>query len=238
MSTIPTINPNLTMANINTKSKTTLNSNGNTYNSIAIKSNRNKGVISPFKADKQLLSTEVSRIGKDETRNNFTSIMQNLPQISKKTIRVKPPAQPVSITHKKTKRKQSIPTARMAQSVGPSVMNTEASTMHQDATTAANLTATNASVVKGAKSNSSYPDYFYQPKDNLFDSKRQSRYDKGQPKAFHLTQPDTNLAKFLFNHQENKKRQADSQSLNNVYQSPAGGAFASNGSIGQRSPRS
>lgn len=72
-------------------------------------------------------------------------------------------------------------------------------------------TTAHASVSKGMMTGQgtagNYPNYFYNPKENLFDSKRQSRYDKGKPKAFHLTQPDTNLAKFLFNHQEVKRKQ-------------------------------
>ena len=68
MSTIPTLNPQLAMANANTKSKTTLGSGGG-LGSLTVKSNRNK--ISPFKADKQMLNSEMSRISKDETRNNF-----------------------------------------------------------------------------------------------------------------------------------------------------------------------
>ncbi len=98
------------MTNMNTRSKTTLNSNpGAGYGAIAIKSNRNKNVTSPFKADKALLATEMSKVSKDDTRNHFSSIMDNLPAIGKKTITIRPPAQPVSITHKKTKRKASIP---------------------------------------------------------------------------------------------------------------------------------
>ena len=59
---------------------------------------------------------------------------------------------------------------------------------------------TNMSVTKGGQSttNSQYPGYFYNPKDNIFDKKRDSRYSKGQAKAFNLTQPDSNLAKFIF----------------------------------------
>ena len=69
VSTIPTLNPQLAMANANTKSKTTLGSGVANLGSLTMKSNRNK--ISPFKADKQLLNSEMSRISKDETRNNF-----------------------------------------------------------------------------------------------------------------------------------------------------------------------
>ncbi len=94
MSTIPTMNPSLTMTNMNTRSKTTLNSNppGGGYGAIAIKSNRNKGVTSPFKADKQLLASEINRVSKDDTRNHFSSVMDNLPAIGKKTITIRPAA--------------------------------------------------------------------------------------------------------------------------------------------------
>ena len=81
VSTIPTLNPQLAVANTNTKSKTTLGSGGANLNTLTMKSNRNK--ISPFKADKQLLNTEMSRISKDETRNNFQSLVGNLPSIKK-----------------------------------------------------------------------------------------------------------------------------------------------------------
>ena len=71
-------------------------------------------------------------------------------------------------------------------------------------TTAAHTT--NVSVTKGGPvsgatgpmSSTAYPNYFYTPKENIFESRKQSRYDKGQPKSFHLTQVDTNLAKFVF----------------------------------------
>ena len=51
MSTIPTLNPALGMNNMNSKSKTTLNSGDRGgYNTLGMKSNR--GHVSPFKADK------------------------------------------------------------------------------------------------------------------------------------------------------------------------------------------
>ena len=80
MSTIPTINPVLGTT-YNSKSKTTLNSGANPgpFNSMAMKSNR--AYVSPFKADKSLLNSEISRIGKDETRQNFSSLVMNLPII-------------------------------------------------------------------------------------------------------------------------------------------------------------
>ena len=84
------------------------------------------------------------------------------------------------------------PPPRLTQSVGPSPTD---GSFADAITTAAN---TSTSVTKGAKT-SPYPNYFFTPKENVFESKRGSRYDKGQlPKAFHLTQPDTNLAKFVF----------------------------------------
>ena len=49
MSTIPTMNPSLTMTNMNTKSKTTIASGGG-MGKLTQKSHR--GQISPFKADK------------------------------------------------------------------------------------------------------------------------------------------------------------------------------------------
>ena len=49
MSTIPTMNTQLALANMNTKSKTTLNSGGGGFGAIAVKSTRG---LSPFKADK------------------------------------------------------------------------------------------------------------------------------------------------------------------------------------------
>lgn len=90
MSTIPTLNPALG-TNVNSKSKTTLNSgagNAPTLNNIGLKSHRG-GVLSPFKADKHLVSHEMKRISKDETRQNFSCLVGNLPQIQKKPIKVK-----------------------------------------------------------------------------------------------------------------------------------------------------
>ena len=42
----------------------------------------------------------------------------------------------------------------------------------------------NMSVTKGG---SSYPQYFYKPKENLFEGKRGSRYDSTKPRTFNLT---------------------------------------------------
>ena len=51
----------------------------------------------------------------------------------------------------------------------------------------------------------------------MFDSKRGSRYGGGergsngssQPRAFHLTQPDANMAKIVFYNKEGKKHGRD-----------------------------
>ena len=208
MSTIPTLNPAIGI-NVNSKSKTTLNSGGGAgFGILGMKSNR--GHVSPFKADKQMLTSEISRMGKEETRQNFSCLVSNLPQIQKKRVR----AQPIAVSvNKKIKRKDSVPTAeklaRSAQSHAPTFIATENnSTMGQDATTAAQTA--NFSINKGS-TKSNFPNYFYAPKENVFESKRGSRYNKGQPKAFHLTQPDNNLAKCIFLNQEGKnKRPSDS----------------------------
>ena len=117
-------------------------------------------------------------------------------------------------TSKKFKRKASIPAEakhpiRLTQSVGPASLNqtvVDGATSAGDALTTAAHT-TNVSVTKGDRasggppgplSTSAYPNYFYTPKENIFESRKASRYDKGQPKSFHLTQVDTNLAKFVF----------------------------------------
>ena len=78
VSTIPTLNPALAMSNTNTKSKTTLNSGGG-FGGLTVKSNRGK--VSPFKADQQLLNAEIDKKNKDETRSLFTTFVENLPQI-------------------------------------------------------------------------------------------------------------------------------------------------------------
>lgn len=41
------------------------------------------------------------------------------------------------------------------------------------------------SVTKG--SGGKYPDYFFKPKENLFEGKRGSRYDISKPRTFNLT---------------------------------------------------
>lgn len=235
MSTIPAINPGMGLASQQTKSKTTLNSgmaSGAGFGKLAHKSHRAN--VSPFKADKHILSMEMQRMGKDDLRNNFSSIVSNLPQINKKAIRIQPTNQ--GHVSKKTKRKASIPnvtaSTRMTQSVGPSILNTDNSIIEQSPV--ANKTGS-VSVSKG-KTNP-YPKYFYAPKDNLFDAKRASRYDKGhQPTSFHLTQPDTNFAKFIFSNQEMKIRQGDSQSMNNAYQDD--GPFNKSHMMPGKSPRS
>ena len=230
----------MTTTNMNTKSKTTLNSGGGMgFGALTVKSNR--GNLSPFKADKQMLNTEMTKMNKDELRGNFTNLVGNLPAIQRKQLKPKVAPPPVSQTHKKIKRKASIPAnkaARLTQSVGPTTINnTEISTM-VDGTNYAPGT-THMSVTKGTQSttNSAYPSYFYTPKDNIFEKKRDSRYSKGQPKAFNLTQPDSNLAKFIFANQERSKRGGESQSMVNAY-SPPPNALNSNGSIMNKSPRS
>lgn len=161
---------------------------------------------------------------KDETRNTFSTFLDNLPQINNSskgggnttTANNKggspAPGGSAQVVSKKVKRKASIPAPtsapRMAQSVGASVLNTDGS--QDDIVTAAKTN--NASVTKGTtgrtnKSSSQYPSYFFTPKENVFESKRASKLDKsnGKPQAFHLTQPDTNLAKFVFLNKESKK---------------------------------
>ena len=85
---------------------------------------------------------------KDETRNTFGSFVDGLPSIKKPKVKgSSPPPPPVPQIYKKVKRKASIPTSmpRMAQSMGPSVLNTEGS--QEDLMTAAKTNS--ASVTKG-----------------------------------------------------------------------------------------
>ena len=98
-------------------------------------------------------------------------------------------------------------------------------------------TATLPSNLTVTKEGSQYPGYFYKPKENLFEGKRGSRYDSTKPRTFNLTQPDTTLARFVFQNQERNKRDRDTQSMN-AYNSPAGVGLASNASLQQRSPKS
>ena len=119
----------------------------NGLNAMTQKSNRSK--MSPIKADKQFIAFEQNRMAKDETRNTFSSIVGNLPSINRRTAVSKGP--PVSTTHKRIKRKASIPIVaktaqpRTTQSVGPSGLHTtEASTVLDGNTTGlpSNLTVT------------------------------------------------------------------------------------------------
>ena len=93
-----------------------------------------------------------------------------------------PVAQPVSMLAKKTKRKASVPEAPRlkAQSV---TNNLTHDTSMGDLSTMAPQTTNNVSVMKGRDSGtiskSSYPSYFFTPKENAFEAKRGSRYDKG-----------------------------------------------------------
>ena len=208
MSTIPTINPSLNITS-NTKSKTTLNSG---FGNLTTKSNRGK--LSPFRADQQMVAGELKKMGKDQEREKFGNIVSNLPMIQKKPFKLKA-NEKLSLTQKKFKRKASVPAAvtksaavRATHSVGPpQSQSAEPSMIDVNATTAAQTTTN--SVAGGRSNNNQYTSYFYTPKDNLFDSKRGSRYDKGQ-KPFHLSQPDTNLAKFVFSNQESKKKPSES----------------------------
>ena len=89
--------------------------------------------------------------------------------------------QPVSALNKKYKRKASVPEApKKAYSVAGNLLN---DTSMGELSTMAPQTTNNVSVTKGgAGSNektSSYPSYFFQPKENAFEAKRGSRYDKG-----------------------------------------------------------
>ena len=93
----------------------------------------------------------MSKIVKDETRNTFHSFIDNLPIISKKPAKGSASPAPLasqSTVSKKVKRKASLPghlQPRMAQSVGPSALNTDGSV--EDLATQAKTT--NVSVTKG-----------------------------------------------------------------------------------------
>lgn len=187
--------------------------------------------MSPFKADQQLMNSEMAKLMKDETRHNFSSLVENFPAITKKATKVKISASPGPVTNsKKVKRKASIPAPvsqpkpRQAQSVGPTAMQTDAS---QDEFATAAKTS-NASMTRGTtnKSSVNYPSYFFKPKENIFDSKRGSKYFGGdksvggisQPKAFHLTQVDSNLAKTVFLSKVSKRPLRDTQSVQNNHE--------------------
>ena len=58
------------------------NASANGLGSLTQKSNRSK--MSPIKADKAYIAFEQNRMSKDETRNTFSSIVGNLPQINRK----------------------------------------------------------------------------------------------------------------------------------------------------------
>ena len=167
-----------------------------------MKSQRSK--ISPPLADKHNVALEHSRISKDHTRDNFLSLVDNLPQINRKLI--KNPGPPVSNPKRRTHRKAGIPDearSRITQSLGPTAgLNTEASTLLGGADM---LKSADQSTHK-VKSNSQYPDYFFKPKENLFEGRRGSRYDTSKPRTFKLTQPDTNLARFVFNSAADPKK--------------------------------
>ena len=132
MSTIPTLNPSLAMNNANSKSKTTINSGGGGLGALTQKSHR--GRLSPFRADKILFNNEMTRMSKDETRQNFSCLVGNLPNISKKPRRK---AQPFTVANKKVKRKASIPpppkNLRLAQSQGASIIKVDTDSIHEGA---------------------------------------------------------------------------------------------------------
>lgn len=78
-------------------------------------------------------------------------------------------------TKKRFIRKESVPAASVAakrttQSLGPTAGFDTDGSMIEIGSTAAYTT--NVSVTKGSKSSNQYPNYFYTPKENLFDSKR------------------------------------------------------------------
>ena len=205
------------------------------FGQLSVKSQRNR--MSPQNQDRHNFAAQHARVNKDLARDQFHNMVGNLPQINRK----QPTKGPVTTSpSKKIKRKADVPAVakpvRATQSIGPSGAATEASTRNADYS----RTIGNSSVTKG-QNESPYPDYFFKPKENLFEGARGSRYDSNKPKAFHLTQPDTNLAKFVFSTQQDfhKKRGPETQSLNN-YNSPLqGGLAASNVSIHhQRSPKS
>jgi len=100
-------------------------------------------------------------------------------------------------------RKASIPSdfKRSAKSVGPSILQNEISII-DETTTATNANTTQLSIEK--TKDKPYPDYFYTPKENLFEARRGSRYDKRYP-PFHLTQVDPSMSKLIFSSIENKR---------------------------------
>jgi len=215
-------------------SKTTVANPAAGFTTLTVKSVKSK-LESPFTTDKQMLMSEVSRMTKDETRINFSTLVGSLPCINPRKTHQKPTTKGGSLN--RVRRKASIPSAakasRLNQSLGSvevCMIGTEASTM----TDGGNIYP-QASVTKESKG-SAYPSYFYNPKENLFESKRGSRYESNKPRAFHLTQPDSNLAKFVFLNQGQKRPQFDSQSQH-AYASAPQNQLHSNASI-PRSPHS
>lgn len=185
MSTIPTLNPQMAMTTGNMKSKTNLTTSSvGGLAPITIKSNRTR--VSPFRADPKMLSTELQKFSKDQTRENFTAMINNLPSIKKKksTATRADSLYQTSTSTKRVHRKDAVPpasiaTKRTTKSMGghPGGIDTEGSIVEMGSTTA--YTA-NISVTKASKSSNPYPSYFYTPKDNLFEKKRlSSRYDQG-----------------------------------------------------------
>mmetsp|Transcript_23492 Transcript_23492/g.31483 ORF Transcript_23492/g.31483 Transcript_23492/m.31483 type:complete len:112 (-) Transcript_23492:2021-2356(-) len=53
--------------------------NASTNGIVALTQKSNRSKMSPIKADKQFMAFEQSRMSKDETRNNFSNIIGNLP---------------------------------------------------------------------------------------------------------------------------------------------------------------
>ena len=137
----------------------------------------------------------------------------------------------MSNPQRRTKRKASVPNeakkpSRATQSLGPATnLHTEAST---NALGTDMLQSAPQSSKKGhGRSSSQYPDYFFKPKENLLEGRRGSRYDTSKPKTFKLTQPDENLARFIFHSQADpKKRGLETQSMHN-YNSPGAGVLGS-----------
>ena len=133
----------------------------------------------------QGLAGNVQRIKllKDEKRQQFSTLVDNLPNIQSRVKRVDPA---ITVSSAGGKRK-SVPMSQ-SQSNRPGKQPFSL----QESSIIGGTTNNTSTFSKQSPGKSKYPDYFYKPPTNLFDR------GSGNVQTFHLTNPDDKLCKIIF----------------------------------------
>lgn len=143
---------------------------------------------------------------KDEKRQQFSTIVDNLPNIRSKVKRVDPT---ITVSSAGGKRKGAPMSQSQSNRPGKQPFSLQESSIIGGTT---NNTSTFS---KQSPSKSKYPDYFYKPPTNLFER------GSGEVQTFHLTNPDDKLCKLIFSQSSAPSRAKkpipyEAQSLNAI----------------------